>query len=93
MTRSRQALYHLTDSKSCPFFRCVNIDETIDHILSECPRFTTERNILIRKIESLGLKTSTPLVLGFTRVSKDKELKILEALGVFVSSTKIFNWL
>ena len=92
-TRSRQALYHLTDSKSCPFYRCVNIDETIDHILSECPRFTTERNILIRKIASLGLKTSTPLVLGFTHVSKDKEIQILEALGVVVSSTKIFNWL
>ena len=93
MTRSCQALYHLTDSKSCPFYRCVNIDETIDHILSECPRFTTERNISIRKIASLGLKTSTPLVLGFTHVSKDKEIQILEALGVVVSSTKIFNWL
>ena len=37
MTRSCQALHHLTDSKSGPFYRCVNIDETIDHILSECP--------------------------------------------------------
>ena len=93
MTRSCQALYHLTGSKSCPFYRYVNIDKTIDHIFSECPHFTTERNILIRKINSLGLKTSTPLVLGFIHVSKDKEIKILEAVGVFGSSTKIFNWL
>ena len=55
VTRSRPALYHLTNIKSCPFYRCV-IDETIDHIFSECPRFTTERIVLREKSNDWALR-------------------------------------
>jgi hypothetical protein len=77
----------LVASAACPDPGCL-VDETHEHVLMECPRFSAERLILKQRLQSrFGIDLSIRIVLGGVEHLKDEKRKpVLQIVNDFIRS-------
>ena len=77
----------LVESPNCP--HCLNVPETINHLLMECPRYFSARIILQTKLALLGVNRPTVnILLGGGNLSDVNKFKVNRALTSFLIAVK-----
>ena len=81
--RFRMAEHPFCENPSC----LINeVQETIDHMLLQCPAYSTQRNVLVQKLSQIGIGfTLENLLLGNLRIKKYFPL-IISYFNDFIST-------
>ena len=74
----------LVDDPTCPHCT-LNTDETVQHLLLECPSLENQRRILRLNLRRYGIvRLTTDVLLGYSNETLDTKIGITKAMGIFL---------
>ena len=81
----------LATSSLCRF--CELDDETLEHLILQCPRTFSERIFLNSKLQGIGLPFRYEIIIGKDSIDRKKQVKVFRFLTIFLKKTNILDLL